>query len=162
MAMIKCEDCGKEYSDKASKCPNCGCPNPNLSDEDRDVVYTTKKGKWSSGRLVIGIISIILFLLIAFQSCAAGVGNALADKGETTGSLGLFLAFMMLIAGIIAICTKNVRSRIGTMVPAIFYWLGALVGVGNVGTYKDLAIWAGISFIFGLVFVVAGILTKKR
>ncbi len=26
---------------------------------------------------VIGIISIVLFLIIAFQSCAAGLGNAL-------------------------------------------------------------------------------------
>ena len=26
MALIKCEDCGKEFSDKASACPNCGCP----------------------------------------------------------------------------------------------------------------------------------------
>lgn len=27
MALIKCEDCGKEFSDKANACPNCGCPN---------------------------------------------------------------------------------------------------------------------------------------
>lgn len=26
MAMIKCPECGKEVSDKASACPNCGCP----------------------------------------------------------------------------------------------------------------------------------------
>lgn len=26
MAMIKCPECGKELSDKASACPNCGCP----------------------------------------------------------------------------------------------------------------------------------------
>lgn len=26
MAMIKCTECGKEVSDKAEKCPNCGCP----------------------------------------------------------------------------------------------------------------------------------------
>ena len=26
MALIICEDCGKEFSDKASACPNCGCP----------------------------------------------------------------------------------------------------------------------------------------
>ena len=26
MAMIKCPECGKEISDKADKCPNCGCP----------------------------------------------------------------------------------------------------------------------------------------
>lgn len=26
MALIKCTECGKEVSDKASACPNCGCP----------------------------------------------------------------------------------------------------------------------------------------
>ena len=26
MALIKCPECGKEISDKASNCPNCGCP----------------------------------------------------------------------------------------------------------------------------------------
>lgn len=27
MALIKCPECGKEISDKAVSCPNCGCPN---------------------------------------------------------------------------------------------------------------------------------------
>lgn len=26
MALIKCEECGKEVSDKAASCPNCGAP----------------------------------------------------------------------------------------------------------------------------------------
>ncbi len=26
MAMIKCAECGKEFSDRANACPNCGCP----------------------------------------------------------------------------------------------------------------------------------------
>lgn len=26
MALIKCTECGKEFSDKAPACPNCGCP----------------------------------------------------------------------------------------------------------------------------------------
>lgn len=26
MSMIKCPECGKEFSDKAAACPNCGCP----------------------------------------------------------------------------------------------------------------------------------------
>lgn len=26
MALIKCIDCGKEYSPRAHACPNCGCP----------------------------------------------------------------------------------------------------------------------------------------
>ena len=26
MSLIKCSECGKEFSDKAQACPNCGCP----------------------------------------------------------------------------------------------------------------------------------------
>lgn len=33
MALIKCSECGKEVSDKATSCPNCGCPiNSEISD----------------------------------------------------------------------------------------------------------------------------------
>lgn len=31
MALIKCPDCGKQISDKAGACPNCGCPIANRS-----------------------------------------------------------------------------------------------------------------------------------
>ena len=31
MALIKCSECGKEVSDKAATCPNCGCPISQMS-----------------------------------------------------------------------------------------------------------------------------------
>ena len=31
MSLIICKECGKEISDKANTCPNCGAPNLNLS-----------------------------------------------------------------------------------------------------------------------------------
>ena len=37
MALIKCEDCGKEFSDKASACPNCGCP---ITKETRKLIVS--------------------------------------------------------------------------------------------------------------------------
>ncbi len=33
MALIKCKECGKEISDRASSCPNCGCPLLEISKE---------------------------------------------------------------------------------------------------------------------------------
>lgn len=35
MALIKCPECGKEISDKAKSCPNCGNPMDGL-----DAVFT--------------------------------------------------------------------------------------------------------------------------
>ena len=63
MALIKCPDCGKQISDKAGACPNCGCPIANrpttvkircLSD-DRHVkrmVFTI------NGRRVVGLFAL--------------------------------------------------------------------------------------------------------
>ncbi len=31
MALIKCPECGKDISDKAKACPNCGCPISSIS-----------------------------------------------------------------------------------------------------------------------------------
>jgi len=35
---------------------------------------------------VIGVISIVLFLLVVLQSCAAGIGNALTGNDESFNS----------------------------------------------------------------------------
>lgn len=36
MALISCKECGKEISDRAYSCPNCGCPQrlPNIEFTD--------------------------------------------------------------------------------------------------------------------------------
>ena len=46
-------------------------------------------------KLVSGIISIVLFAFVMFQSCAAGISNSLAENGESGGSAGLIVAIMV-------------------------------------------------------------------
>lgn len=41
MALIKCAECGKEISSKASSCPNCGCP---IEKETKKVIITRATG----------------------------------------------------------------------------------------------------------------------
>ena len=43
MSMIICEECGKEFSDKAPSCPNCGCPNQTIKTEVRKPVFKEDK-----------------------------------------------------------------------------------------------------------------------
>lgn len=100
---------------------------------------------------VVGIISIILFVLISFQSCAAGVGNALSNSKESSGTAGFLLAVFMLIAGIIALASKNSKGMVITSI--VFYVLGGIVAIANVGSYKDLAIWAAVAFIFAALLI---------
>lgn len=162
MAMITCNECGKEYSDKAEKCPNCACPNELYIDHTNVITVTKGKGYWSTGRLTIGIISIVLFFLVSFQSCAAGFSNAIQNNNSTSGSSGMFLSFCLLLSGIVGICTRNSKSKMGPIITCIFYLLGALLTVGTGSTYGDLPIWGGLSFIFGIVFAISAVKTKKE
>lgn len=36
MALIECKECGKQMSDKAECCPNCGCPIEEMLNFDTD------------------------------------------------------------------------------------------------------------------------------
>jgi len=112
-------------------------------------------------KLVVGIISIILFVIITLQSCAAGLGNALEGNGEVSGTAGVLLAFLMLIAGIVGISTRN--SRGGGITAGVFYAIGGIIAIANAGTYyADLKIWAVISFIFAAIFLLGGFFPKKQ
>ena len=112
-------------------------------------------------KLVLGIVSIVLFVLISLQSCVAGLGNSLSGNGEVSGTAGLMLAFCMLIAGIVGICTRN-GGKGGGIVAGVFYLLGGLIGIANYGTYSDLQIWSVLCFIFGAVFIIGSVKGKKK
>ena len=113
-----------------------------------------------TSRLVIGIISCILFIIISLQSCAAGIGNTLEENGEVSGSAGFMLAICMLVAGIVGICCRKLKT--GTIVAGVFYAVGGLIGITNVGSYSDLQIWSVLSFVFAIVFVATGIMQKQK
>lgn len=112
-----------------------------------------------TAKLIIGIISIVLFGLIVFQSCVAGLGNVITDNGETSGTAGIFLAFCMLIAGIVGIATRKGIS--GGFVSGAFYAFGGIVGIANYGSYSDLMIWSIVCFLFAVIFIVGSIMTKR-
>ena len=94
-----------------------------------------------TAKLVIGIVSIVLFIFMAFQSCAAGMSNALEANGEMSGTAGLLTGILNTAGG--------------------FYIAAAAIGFFNAGSYGDLKIWAVISLIFGIVFI-AGTMKGKR
>lgn len=111
-------------------------------------------------KLVSGILSIILFIVVAFQSCAVGVGNSLAENGEVSGSAGLIVAIMMLVGGIVSIATKN-GGKGGNIALVILFGLGAITGYMMAGSYKDLTIWASWCLICAILAIV-GIIKKPK
>jgi hypothetical protein len=59
MAMIRCTECGKDFSDQAKACVHCGARNPSFA----------SPGRWL-GRIVMG--GAILFVILLSYGCLLG------------------------------------------------------------------------------------------
>lgn len=103
-------------------------------------------------RTIIGILSLIAFIFVMFQSCAANVVNAMeANTADASAGGGTLLAFILLIAGITtALGRDNAKA---TLVAAITYGVGAIIGFASLGTYGDLVFWSIIAVLFGALDV---------
>lgn len=112
-----------------------------------------------TARLILGIITVVLFIVILFQSCATGAVNAINNSNDIGGTAGLFVAFLSLIAGIIAIATRS--SSIGAFVAGGFYIVSGFIGTTNAKVYTDLEIWGFLFLLFGTFFVYSGIKQRK-
>lgn len=110
-------------------------------------------------KLVSGILSIILFVFVSFQSCAAGISNTLEANGEAGGSAGIVVAILLLAGGIVSIATRN-GGKGGNIAIIVLYGIGALLGFALAGSYADLYVWAGWCLICVILAIIA--LVKKR
>lgn len=105
-------------------------------------------------KLVSGILSIVLFFMVTFQSCAAGLGNALAENGEVSGSAGVIVAIMMLVGGIVSIATRS-GGKGGNIALIVLFGIGALFGFTLAGSFADLNIWAAWCLICAVLAIVS-------
>lgn len=107
-----------------------------------------------TAKLSIGIISIVLSLIVLFQSCAAGVGSALTNNTkDTSGGTGVFFAVLFIAAGIVGIAAR--ASKGGTIAATVIYAIAGLIGVTATGIFKDLVVWGVIALVFALVFLIS-------
>ncbi len=107
-----------------------------------------------TAKLVIGIISIVLFVIITFQSCAASLVEAIDGEGSS-GAAGTIVGICMLVAGIVGICTR--KNKGGGIFTGVVYAFAALMCFANSGVYGDLVIWSALCLIFAVVFIVGSV-----
>lgn len=123
-----------------------------------------KNNKYSSGaltlRLILGIFSILISVIVGFQSCAANFGEALTDSDTSGGAAGMILGFIMLFAGIVTLAAR--KSKGGTIVSIVSYILGGLLTATNLGgIYGDLIIWTVLAFIFAFLLIISLFMKNK-
>ena len=80
-------------------------------------------------KLVSGVLSIILFFIVALQSCAAGMVNAMEANGGSSGSAGILVGILMLAGGIVSIASRNVIGNGGNI--AILILFGRTYRIGR-------------------------------
>lgn len=57
--------------------------------------------------------------------------------------------------------TRNSEGKGASIVTAVFYGLGALMGYVTAESYADLNIWATVCLIFAVIYIIAAIKAKK-
>lgn len=80
MALIKCLECGKEISDKADKCPSCGCP------VEAQRFENEKNKKYKNNFSLIAVFAIIILaIMIMYLSKAFNNDNIIIGEWEISG-----------------------------------------------------------------------------
>ncbi|MQN00863.1 MAG: hypothetical protein DUD27_01385 [Lachnospiraceae bacterium] len=112
-------------------------------------------------KLISGILSIILFAVVMFQSCAAGVVDAIDAKGGTSGGVGIIVGILMLAGGILSICVRNQEGKGGDIALIVIFLLAAMIGLAAHGIYTDLIAW-GIWCLINAILALVDIIIKSR
>lgn len=172
MASVKCPKCQNLISGvqagQSVKCPKCGYSMKlsGTSAATSSQTSSTSKKKKSSGaplatwKLVSGILSMILFIIVSLQSCVVGLGNAVFETGESSGGGGILLAILMLTGGIVGVSTRKSDGNGGNIALIILFGLASLIGFGMAGSYTDLNVWAFWCFINAVLAIVAMVKNK--
>lgn len=147
---MKCPKCGIYTSEKY--CPDCGIR----------LAPRRKKPKQSKGvtvtKLVIGIFSIILFVLVMLQACAVtSIGVFVSEETAAGGLIGVMVAFLMLAAGIVGITTRT-KPR-GGLVASAMWFIAAFMGFAASSVYGDMSVWGFLALVFGIVYFVSTFLS---
>ncbi len=93
-------------------------------------------------KLVAGILNMVLFVVVAFQSCAAGVVNTIEESESVSGSAGIFVAILMLVGGIVSVVVRKQEGKGGNIALVVLFGMAFLIGISNAENFGDLKVWA--------------------
>lgn len=149
-----CTKCGAEVT--GNFCVKCGEPAARRVMPQPEQKTSKNVKTW---KLVSGILSIVLCFFVIFQSCAAGIGNALRETGDFSGTMGFIVSMMLMTGGIVSIASRN-GGKGANVAIAILYGFGAFFGYIMPGIFRDLVIWATWCLICAVLAIVCAVRVK--
>lgn len=129
MALIKCTECGKEISDKAAACPNCGAPN-NCSQQLQNKILTQqekisdskqkKKEKKKDSKLSIVAAILALFTFTAWIGLIVAIIDLIKSKSNKGAErhIGSYFAIICAVIMILISLGNSESEKQSENVPA--------------------------------------------
>ena len=136
MSMIKCPECGKEISEKAKSCPNCGHPHPK------------KQGKKQRNYLIFNILLLIFGILMVLA--------VLRSSGGIQQNINATIISWCLILGSISflIAFKKI-NKVLILLASLFYALSFMVALRSIQiapAYLILEAAIGLALLSNIAF----------
>lgn len=144
MALIKCPECGRKISSSAKSCPGCGHA---LSSNHNYTIAMT----------VTAVMSFILAALFFKQSDTILRLNAVAGYKDPGGLIGIIMALLLILSGVISICTRKANTEVAPLICFGISLFSCMPSVFLNTAYKDLVIWTAIIFVFSFIYLILAI-----
>ncbi len=154
-----CTKCGQKIADGAQFCANCGAylrggQKSSKTKQANDLFQGGGDAAFQQTRFIFSIVTMVFTFFILFQSCAAGVFNALESNNESSGTAGVLLCICWWIAGIMNVAKRS--SRQAAKIAAVVYLIAALIGLLLAGGFSDLMFYGFASLVFAVICWLGG------
>lgn len=120
MALIKCSECGKEISDKATACVHCGCPVTKPNSEQKQIdfneIFGDKFGSFDGAKI-----------RVVKTSNEQKNTNDINATAKTSGNDSLTTTIISLVLGIVCLIVKSdLNLLLFGMIPVSLKTVGAI------------------------------------
>jgi len=108
-----------------------------------------------ASKLMASIISIVVSVIIFFQSYVARIIETNEGYSGASGTGGVLLAFAMLAGGVVGATAR--KNKAGGITAGAIFLIGAVIGFLSPGVFGDLVIWSVIALVFGVILIVGSL-----
>ena len=131
MALIECEECGKQISDKAPQCVNCGVPvtsknsssELNVVHQDGGTHQSAHEASFRAGHMPHGVKWFERLMLISL-----GIGFLVVSPDMRNGSIGVFVPLVtIIITSLLVFWASRGRSNFAKWLNGIAAVLGTIM-----------------------------------